>query len=450
MQENQVPEGPVYNVSELIGDLRLVCAQAFGRVWVEGEVAGVYRSRLGHVYFDLKDEAALLKAVLFRGAAQKSPVSLEEGSLVRVRARPDVYPERGQLQLIVDSVQPAGEGALQAALERLKRRLESEGLFEPEHKRPLPRHPACVGLVTSVGGAAIHDFVRALRRRRADLEVRVYDARVQGDDAWRQLVRGLHVLGADPRVEVIVLARGGGSLQDLWSFNREELVRAIFELDTPVVSAIGHETDLVLSDWVADARAATPTAAAELVSPDRSALITELRSMAARLERGQRERLRGLADRVRGLERGLVHPGQRLRVVRLRTRASAQALSKLAERLPRELGQRLERASRGLDERVLPALLKPRRDRLRQLALMLQQGMLRSVTPRRTQLDAVGGRLDALSPLSVLGRGYGIARRGRDGAILRSSHDVELEESIDVTLADGWLRATVTDRSEAE
>ena len=375
-----------------------------GEVVVEGELASLYRSRPGHLYFDLKDERALLRAVMFRGdqlavlPLERGLLEPEDGMLVRARGRLDVYPERGSLQLIVRTLAPCGEGLLRQAFERMRAALEAEGLFDPTHKKPLPFLPRRIGLVTSANGAAIHDFVRALRRRCRAAELLVYDARVQGEGAWRELVRGLHLLASQPGVDVIVLARGGGSLEDLWNFNREELVRAVFELATPVVSAVGHEVDWVLTDFAADARAATPTAAAELVAPDAFALLRQLAALELRMAALLRGRLRELSHRLLALRRGLVHPAQRLR----------------------ELARRLA-----------------------ELVLRLRAAALRGPERARARLGALAGRLDALSPLAVLGRGYALAQRESDSALLRDAAQVGAGDAILVRLARGRIRATV-------
>jgi len=298
----------------------------------------------------------------------------------------------------VRELAPCGEGALRLAFERMRAALAAEGLFDPEHKKPLPFLPRRIGLVTSAQGAAIHDFVRALRRRCRAAELLVYDARVQGEGAWRELVRGLHLLSAQPGVDVIVLARGGGSLEDLWNFNREELVRAVFELETPVVSAVGHETDWVLTDFVADARAATPTAAAELVAPNAGALVRQLEALELRMAALLRAQLRELAHRLLALRRGLVHPAQRLR----------EGARRLAE-----------------------------------LQLRLQAGVRRVPERAGARLAALAGRLDALSPLAVLGRGYALALRESDRSLLRDAAQVGAGDAILVRLARGRIRATV-------
>jgi exodeoxyribonuclease VII large subunit len=387
---------PVLQVGELVELARRALRHEVGVVVVEGELASLYRSRPGHLYFDLKDDRALLRCVMFRGAQEELAIEPQEGMLVRVRCVLDVYWERGALQLVVSELAPCGEGALRLAFERLRAELAAEGLFAAEHKRKLPFLPRRIGLVTSAQGAAIHDFLRALRRRCRAPEVLVYDARVQGEGAWRELVRGLHLLAE--RVEVIVLARGGGSLEDLWNFNREELVRAIFALETPVVSAVGHEVDWTLCDFVADARAATPTAAAELVAPDAEALLARIAALELRMKARLRARLRELAHRLESLRRGLVHPAQRLR----------EARRKLAD-----------------------------------LSVRLGVGVQRVHERGAARLAGLAGRLDALSPLAVLGRGYTLAFREADGRLLREPAEVSAGDAILLRLARGRIRATV-------
>jgi exodeoxyribonuclease VII large subunit len=401
-RDPEADAAPVLQVGELV-ELVRGTMRGWGEVLVEGELASLFRSRTGHLYFDLKDEAAVVHAVMFRGEQWSLELEPAEGMLVRVRGRLDVYPDRGALQLIVSELAARGDGALRLAFERLRAALAAEGLFDDRHKKVLPFLPRRIGLVTSAQGAAIHDFLRALRQRCAALEVVVYDARVQGDGAWRELVRGLHLLDASG-VDAIVLARGGGSLEDLWNFNREELVRAIFELRTPVVSAVGHEVDWTLCDFVADARAATPTAAAELVAPDAAVLLQRIDALERRLTQRLRGQLRELAHRLAALRRGLVHPAQRLRELR---------------RQVVELRVRLRGALLRLQER------------------------------RAARLAALAGRLDALSPLAVLGRGYALAFREDDGRLLRDPSEVAEGDPIQVRLARGRIRATVR-RSEGE
>jgi exodeoxyribonuclease VII large subunit len=415
-------DAETFQVSELIEQLRELLAMELGELWVEGELASVHRSRPGHLYFDLKDEGGQLRCAMFRRAAGRVSIELDDGLLVRVRARLDIYAARGTLQLIVEELELAGEGALWRAFERLKQSLLEEGLFDVAHKRELPFLPRRIGLVTSIGGAAIHDFLRGLRRRGAAADVLVYDARVQGETAWREVVRGLQLLDAEPSVDVIVLARGGGSIEDLWTFNREELVRAVFAAETPVVSAIGHEVDLVLTDLVADVRAATPTAAAELVFPDANELLVRIGELGGRLLRQQRATVSAYKERLRGLERGLVHPAQRLAELWRRLRAARGRLSPGMRWRVREDSERLARSR----TRLGPAA---------------RRGGERGAA----RLETLAGRLNALSPLSVLERGYGIVRREADGAILTAASQVAPGDEIRVRLAQDELLAAVNE-----
>lgn len=415
----------VVGVSELIAEMRRLLASELGELWVEGEVASLHRSRPGHLYFDLKDEAGQVRCAMFRRAAEGVDFELDEGMLVRAWAHPDIYAARGSLQLIVEALKPAGEGALRMAFERLKRRLLEEGLFDPENKIPIPDSPARIGVVSSSQGAAIHDLIRGLRRRRASADLVLFDARVQGEGAWRELVRGIHLLDADPSIDVIVLTRGGGSIEDLWNFNREELVRAVFEAKTPVVSAIGHEVDLVLTDLVADARASTPTAAADLVTPNGDALVEDVRGLERRLLDRQRQVVDLARGRLDGLRRGLVHPAARL--------------SQHADRV-RELRERIGRAS--------GQALLGRTTALGGLSRSLNAAAAAMTERRSGRLGALSGRLDALSPLAVLGRGFALVRRSEDGAILRESSDAPVGTFVDVKLARGTLRAEVAEELE--
>ncbi len=380
---SQLPEvtaSDVIGVSDLVALLRETFEDAFSDLWVEGEVGSLHRSRPGHLYFDLKDEAAQLRCAMFRGAASRLEFELEDGMRIRVHAKVDLYPERGSLQLIVSRVQAAGEGALRLAFERLKARLAEEGLFDPAHKQAIPEEPRRIGLVTSLQGAAVHDFLRALKVRQADADVLAVDARVQGEEAWREIVRGLHLLDAQPEVDVIVLTRGGGSLEDLWTFNREEVVRCLFELQTPVISAIGHEVDFVLTDAVADMRAPTPTAAAALVAPDGAALHQRLLALGERLQRAQHARLRDARQRLAVLRVGLAQPARAF----------------------------------------------------------------------RAQLNTLSAKLNALSPLAVMGRGFSIASRESDGQVLQSATDVSVGDEVGIRLLRGRLRTAVVAVQESE
>lgn len=424
LQEIEPSAAPIWSVSELLSALKRDLA-ARGECVVEGEISSLYRSRPGHLYFDLRDEEAQLPAVLFRGSLRGLRFELEEGMRVRVHGCLDVYAARGRLQLIASRVEPSGEGALRAAFERLKARLEAEGLFEPARKRTLPFLPSCIGVVTSLGGAAIHDLVRGLRRRAVGVEILVCNSMVQGESAAREVIHGLQLLDAQQKVDVIVVTRGGGSIEDLWTFNQESVVRALSELETPVVSAIGHEIDWVLTDLVADARAATPTAAAALLLPDGRELAHRVMALERRLAAHLHRELAELSERLDGLRRGLIHPSERLAALEGRLELAARQLPRAARRE-----------------------LELRRSRLGALPSRLRRALSGWLERSERTVAAAGGRLQALSPLAVLGRGYAIARREADGAILTRAGQVEPGDSIHLKLARGELSAQVRSMRE--
>jgi exodeoxyribonuclease VII large subunit len=398
-----IPGAParVLRVAELVGALRALVEDVAGRVWVVGEISNLRRAASGHLYFTLKDDEAQLRAVLFRSDAERVPFAPADGLEVLVFAEVTVYGARGELQLRVRELEPRGQGALRLAFEQLRARLAAEGLFEAARKRPLPPLPRRIGVVTSLHGAALRDVIEVTGVRWPSVPLLVADARVQGPGAEYEIVEALQLLASRPDVDVILLVRGGGSLEDLWPFNGETVARALARCPVPVVSGVGHETDLTIADLVADARAPTPSAAAALALPDRRALLERL----AR----DRRRLRGaLAGRL------------------------AQARARLEARL-------------GALHRASPAArLAARRGRLARDAARLDAALQRRVARAAARLSLAAGRLDSLSPLAVLGRGYAIARRADDGRIVRGPDDVAEGDALTVRVAEGVLDATVT------
>ncbi|RMG10861.1 MAG: exodeoxyribonuclease VII large subunit, partial [Deltaproteobacteria bacterium] len=449
------PPRRVYTVGELTRAIKRLLEGTFESVWVEGEISRVSRPRSGHLYFSLKDDDAVLPAVLFRGQAKRVRFAPEEGMAVLARGRVNVYEPRGQYQLIVEALEPQGLGALQAAFEQLRERLRKEGLFDAAHKQPLPRLPRCVGVVTSPSGAAIRDFLDVLGRRNPTVSVLVAPARVQGEGAAEEVARQIRVLDRLGTSDVIVVTRGGGSLEDLWAFNEEVVARALFECRTPTVSAVGHEVDTTIADFVADLRAPTPSAAAELVAPERGALVKELERYTVRMHRSveralqlRRARLgetrrrlgdprRTLADRRLGLEAlrerleaGTLGPlNRRVRTLaglreRLRAAHPAERLSRARARLERAAARlasvvraREHTRRRGLEalrRRLLRAhpgeAIQRERRRLERLETRAIQATLQRSSEARSTLAGLAGKLDALSPLKVLGRGYAVVR----------------------------------------
>ncbi|UCE86145.1 MAG: exodeoxyribonuclease VII large subunit [Deltaproteobacteria bacterium] len=395
----------IFTISELVAGLRGLLEDRVGRVWAVGEVSNLRRAPSGHYYFTLKDEAAQLRGVLFRGVARQLPFELEAGLEFVVYGEVTVYESRGDLQLLVRQIEPRGRGAHELAFEQLRRRLEAEGLFDPARKRPLPELPSCVGVVTSPSGAALHDVIRVRALRSPVTRLVVAPTRVQGDGAEHEVAQALAALSDFSQVDVILLVRGGGSLEDLSPFNTEVVARAIIATRVPVVSGVGHEVDLTIADLVADHRAPTPSAAAAAAFPDGAALLDRLRR--------SESWLRDAARRV--VERATV----RLSLRREALRAHAPSTRLAAQRARLEAAQRaLRSAARRAAERA------------------------------RARLGLLAGSLESLSPLAVLGRGYAIVQRERDGTILRSSTDVELGEGVRVRLMRGEIQASVTGRRE--
>lgn len=413
-----------------------------GVVRVEGEVRGVRSVASGHLYFTLRDEEveAALDAVLFRTAPPRSREAVRDGARVVCTARATVFPGRGRLQLEVDRVEPCGLGSRLEALARLKAKLEAEGLFAPARKRPLPRDPRSIGVVTSAEGAAIHDIVRVAFRR-GPVHILLARAPVQGGAAAARLVRALDLLARAP-VDAVILGRGGGSAEDLAAFDDEALARRVAAMPVPVVSAVGHETDFTLADLVADARAATPSQAAELLVPDEEERRLALRALGRRVVRAARGSLQLSRQRVRALS-------AELRSSAGFARAAALATDELELRLVEATRERLrrERSSTGTLERRIEAahprvVLAEERSAAARLSLRLDEAARRELARRRADTGALAARLGAISPLAVLARGYAIASTA-DGRVVRRAEDVGVGAELRVRLDRGSLRAAV-------
>ncbi len=397
----------IYTPSRLNQEVRLLLETALPALWVEGEISNLARPSSGHLYFTLKDRDAQVRCAFFKGKAVGLHHRPENGDHVRVRAKVSLYPARGEFQLIVEHLEDAGEGALQRALEALKAKLQAEGLFDPARKRPLSRLPRRIGVITSPTGAAIRDVLTVLRRRFPALPVRIYPVPVQGDAAAPAIVEALVAAARRRDVDVLLLTRGGGSLEDLWPFNDERVVRAVHACPIPVVSAVGHEVDVTLSDLAADQRAATPSAAAELLSPDSAEWVERLTAHRRRITDAVRRLIRQRRDGLGALTRRLTaqHPGRRLK--------------ERAQRLD-ELEQRLVRACRD------------------------------NLAGRRRTLEGLARALHAVSPLATLERGYAVVQRERDGTLLRDAVAVEVGETVRATLARGKIVARVESRHTEE
>ncbi len=434
----------VWAVQELVAQVRELAEQEYGDVWVEGEISNLRPAPSGHVYFTLKDAGAQLPIVLFRRQAMLLRFRPEDGLHVLVRGRVSVYEQRGQLQLVAATMEPVGAGSLQLAFEQLKERLKAEGLFDAARKKPLPLFPHAVGIVTSPTGAVIRDFLNIAGRRHSGLNVLVYPVSVQGDAAAAEIEEALVRLNASQLVDLIVIARGGGSLEDLAAFKSERVARAIASSRLPVVSAVGHETDFTIADFVADLRAPTPSAAAELVTEAQHKIAEHLATYAHRLERAARFQLLQARQRL-----------TRLHVSRAEARVTA---------LLRRFDQRLDDATERLDEclraqirqrqnrvaEVAAAVLRhdPRqhlaraRQHLADLRARLDRSLDRLFASSSASLGALDARLHSLSPLAVLDRGYALVLSA-DGALIRSTTQLAAGDRLLTRLADGAFTGRV-------
>jgi exodeoxyribonuclease VII large subunit len=430
----------VITVSELNAAARALVEQGLPLAWVAGEVSNFTRAASGHWYFSLKDERAQVRCVMFRHRAQLLDWLPTNGAHVELRATATLYEPRGDFQLNVEFMRRAGLGALFEAFERLKRKLEAEGLFAAERKRPVPPFVRSVGIVTSLQAAALRDVLTTLRRRMPSIRVIVYPTQVQGEGADRQIVRALEAAGRRNEVDVVLLCRGGGSIEDLWSFNEENVARAIAASPIPVVTGVGHETDFTIADFVSDVRAPTPTAAAELVSPDRDALLRRLEGLAMALRRNWQRGMERRMQQTDYLGRRLKHPGERLvhqRAVLLHLyRRLGAAWAHQHERRRMRVGAAAAAVVRGRPD------LAGGRAWLERAAGRLLAAGRRSVDAGAQRLEVLRAHLAHLSPEAVLERGYSIARTA-SGEVVRDSRSLQPGDRLDVTFARGRAETTV-------
>lgn len=447
--EPPAPQEPVVlSVSQLTRSIRSLIEDQIGELWVEGEVSNLRKQSSGHQYFTLKDAGSQLSCVLFAGqASQMRGINLTDGQCVQVFGQVTVYEARGQYQLVVRIVRNKGEGLLQAKFEALKARLASEGLFEPDRKRPLPRFPKVVGVVTSPTGAALKDFLNVLHRRHPGIEVIINPVRVQGAGASREIAQAVREFSEPekyhlPPVEVIVVTRGGGSIEDLWEFNEEVVARAIAAASVPVVSAVGHEIDFTIADFVADLRAPTPSAAAEILAADRVEVLSSLRQQAARLHRTMEARFDLLTAQVRALASSAALREPERRVAELRQ--TTDRLAEIIERRATEAWERpshlLKNLSLRLQNQSPENKLAHVRQSLTWFGNRLGESILREMENRKTRLERTRGILSALSPEGTLLRGYTITLDASGKPITRAEN-VSPGATLRTRFADGEVES---------
>jgi exodeoxyribonuclease VII large subunit len=431
---------PVLTVSELNRMARRALESQLPLLWVEGEVSNFTRAASGHWYFSLKDATAQVRCVMFRGRNQFADFSPANGDHVEIRALPSLYEARGEFQLGAEAIRRAGAGRLYEAFLKLKAKLEAEGLFDPLNKRALPRFPRRIGIVTSPQAAALHDVLTALARRMPGLPVILYPTPVQGIGAGAQIAAAIRAAGARAECDVLLVCRGGGSLEDLWAFNDEAVARAIAASPMPVVSGVGHETDFSLADFAADLRAPTPTAAAELASPVRQELLLQLGHLARQLHHHLARKQQSESQRLDFLARRLVHPAEQLR-------RKQTELTQLAQRLDNAARTRLTREQlrlAQLNQRLVTPLHVVRREQqgLDALATRMQRALQGGFVQRRLNLARLTSSLAHLNPEGVLARGYSIVQL-ENGTVVQDAATLNAGDTLDIRLHRGQARATV-------
>ncbi len=438
------PSQTVYTVSRLNREIRTVLEQGFASLILTGEISNFITPASGHWYFSLKDEKAQIKAAMWRGNNRSQSYRPENGAQVTVRARVSLYEPRGDYQLIVEHMEPAGEGQLKQEFDALKMRLAAEGLFSSAYKKPLPLNINRVGVITSATGAAIKDILTVLKRRAPQLEVIIYPAMVQGKEAHVHLINQIQLANARNEVDVLIVGRGGGSLEDLWCFNHEQLARAIYQSELPIVSAVGHEIDTTISDYVADVRAATPSAAAELVSPNTQELHSKVIELINRLNNAFKHDMadkRALATQLQH-RLNLCHPRNQLN-------QKTQRLDELTIALQQGMRNRLYQQERTLNN-LTPRLMRQSPDKklsqashqLMQIQTRLEQAMQHKLQHAQNSLALQASRLDSVSPLNVLARGYSITKTPQ-GKVVKSVDHIKTGDVLITELADGAIKSTV-------
>lgn len=479
------PVKDIYPVSRLVREARLLLDGSFPLLWVEGEISNLAMPGSGHVYFTLKDEAAQVRCAMFRNRNRNLRFTPENGQQVLLRVRVTIYENRGEFQLIVEHMEEAGSGALQRAYEALKDRLGKAGLFDTAHKKPLPSMPATLGIISSPDGAAVHDILSVIRRRFPAVDVVIYPVPVQGEAAPAAIREAISVAVSRAECDVLIIGRGGGSLEDLWSFNDERVAQAIFDCSIPLISAVGHEIDFSIADFVADVRAPTPSAAAELAVPDAEALMHTLHNRLHRLQRTVAHQLHSARRHVYFLQQRLPRPDRFIRLqktqhqrqlqqlqnaLRRRLQNQQQKVDYLAARLkhPSEqivshnsrvltLHQRLDQAYKGqMSQRFVQldslrrrfyaqtptSLIRYQQSRTTQLGHQLHQRMQQRLQQAHQQLEQQTRTLAAVSPLNTLQRGYSITTRP-EGELIRKASQVGPGESVEVRLQQGRLLCDV-------
>lgn len=435
----------IFSVSRLNATVRKLLEHEMGRIWLTAEISNFTRPSSGHWYFTLKDDNAQVRSAMFRSSNQRVSFRPQNGQQVLVRASVTLYDPRGDYQLIVESMQPAGEGLLQQQFTELKNRLDAEGLFASEHKQPLPSPARQVGVITSASGAALHDILQVLRRRDPSLPVVIYPTAVQGNDAVPAIVRAIELANQRQECDVLIVGRGGGSLEDLWCFNDERVARAIFASRLPVVSAVGHETDVTIADFVADLRAPTPSAAAELISRNQTELLRQLISAQQQMEMAMDFYLARRQRSFAQLQHRLNQQHPELRLTRQHNLLSEQH-RRLQTALQQQLQKhslRFEQLSRRLQRRQPQSQIYQANQELGQLRYRLQQAISQQLNDSRQRFGSLAVQLETASPLATLARGFSVTTKA-NGDVIKNTRQLQRGDTLRTRLNDGWVESEVT------
>ncbi|MGK3114280.1 exodeoxyribonuclease VII large subunit [Candidatus Pantoea formicae] len=439
------PTANIFTVSRLNTTVRQLLENEMGLVWLSAEISNFSQPSSGHWYFTLKDDGAQVRCAMFRNSNRRVTFRPQHGQQVLVRASITLYEPRGDYQLIIESMHPAGEGLLQQQFEQLKARLAAEGLFDQQFKQPLPDPARQVGVITSATGAALHDVLRVLHRRDPSLPVIIYPTPVQGVDAPAAIVRAIELANQRDECDVLIVGRGGGSLEDLWSFNDERVARAIFASRLPIVSAVGHETDVTIADFVADLRAPTPSAAAEVVSRNQIELLRRLQSQQQRMEMAMDFYIAEQQRRFTRIQHRLQQQHPQLRLARQQT-----TLFQLQRRLGEAMDQRLRVANRQQD-RLLQRLNNQQpqgrilraQQQMQQWQYRLQQGMEKQLNHNRQRFGNLAAQLEGVSPLATLARGFSVTTDTK-GQLVKKTQQLHKGDLLRTRLDDGWVESQVT------
>lgn len=440
-----LPTAPaIFTVSRLNQTVRQLLEMEMGQIWLSAEISNFSQPASGHWYFTLKDERAQVRCAMFRNSNRRTTFRPQNGQQVLVRASITLYEPRGDYQLIAESIQPAGDGLLQQQFEQLKQRLSEEGLFDQQFKQALPSPAKCVAVITSASGAALHDILQVLQRRDPSLPVIIYPTAVQGAEAPLQIVNAIETANRRNECDVLIIGRGGGSLEDLWSFNDERVARAIFASHIPIVSAVGHETDITIADFVADLRAPTPSAAAELISRNQLELLRQWQSQQQRLEMALDYYLAQRQQQFTRLHHRLQQQHPQLRLARQQTRLFKlqQNLQEAMQLQLRGCSRRSEQLQQRLRQQQPTGSIHRLQQRIQQQTYDLQQGMAQQLNAYRQRFAIACSQLEAVSPLATLSRGYSVTQTP-GGELLKTTKQAQVGELVKTQLQDGWLESEI-------